>query len=184
MDIYMKIPSKSAPRMIDHTELMKAVLHDRDTVEAVLRILLENEDLTVKNVKSNVGKVDVLAEDRKGQLYVISLQQLNRSTPPPQEESHITNCAIPADRDGPIAMYDIVFMDHDYYKKGLPVYSVSWQIRETQKAAEFMPNRIYVNGDFDDISSPIGKLIHDLCCDRPEQMYYGILARRIKQILP
>lgn len=38
---------------------------------------------------------------------------------------------------------------------------------------------LYVNGAFRD-ESPIGKLMHDFSCTNPSDMYYGVLADRVR----
>ncbi|MFR3484280.1 MAG: nuclease, partial [Clostridia bacterium] len=38
---------------------------------------------------------------------------------------------------------------------------------------------LYVNGAYRD-ESPIGKLMHDFSCTNPSDMYYGVLADRVK----
>ena len=41
---------------------------------------------------------------------------------------------------------------------------------------------IYVNGDYKDDKSEIGKLIHDFKCSNPDDMYYTNLAARSKYL--
>ena len=39
---------------------------------------------------------------------------------------------------------------------------------------------MYVNGAHEDVSTELGKLVHDLSCKSPDEMYNGILADRVR----
>ena len=41
---------------------------------------------------------------------------------------------------------------------------------------------IYVNGSSDDVSTDIGKLIHDLKCKDPKDMYSEVFAKKIRYL--
>ena len=38
---------------------------------------------------------------------------------------------------------------------------------------------LYVNGEYRD-DSPVGRLMHDFSCTNPKDMYYGVLADRVR----
>ena len=127
--------------------------------------------------------VDVTAEDDNGIQYDIVMCQLSEHTLSSKREPNAMNQAILINNNKPMLVYDIVFMDRDYYKKGLPIYTVSWRINETSEVVVNLPHTVYVNMDYTDESSDIGKLIHDLGCTDPQDMYHEILRQSAKHIL-
>ncbi|MBR1384173.1 MAG: hypothetical protein IJ555_10280, partial [Ruminococcus sp.] len=74
--------------------------------------------------------------------------------------------------------YVIFITSHDYFGKGLPVYTINRHIEEL----DMMPfddkeHIIYVNGE-NNTDTPLGKLMHDFKCNDPKDMYYRNLAER------
>ena len=63
--------------------------------------------------------------------------------------------------------------------KGKPLYQIERCILGTSERFEDGSHILYVNGTYRD-KSPIGKLMHDFSCTNPEDMYYGVLADRVK----
>ncbi|MCI8541348.1 MAG: nuclease, partial [Erysipelotrichaceae bacterium] len=65
---------------------------------------------------------------------------------------------------------------HDVIGQGKASYHINRTIAETGEVFEDGSHIIYVNGSYrgDD---PIGKLMHDLHCQNPNDMYYEELAR-------
>lgn len=59
------------------------------------------------------------------------------------------------------------------------LYRVERYIEETGEKFEDGTHILYVNGAYCDIT-PIGKLMHDFSCTNPSDMYYGVLADRVK----
>ena len=63
--------------------------------------------------------------------------------------------------------------------KEKPLYRIERCILETGERFEDGTHILYVNGAYRD-ESPIGKLMHDFSCTNPSDMYYGVLADRVK----
>lgn len=69
--------------------------------------------------------------------------------------------------------------ENDVMGKGKPLYQFERCILETGERFEDGTHILYVNGAYRD-ESPIGKLMHDFSCTNPSDMYYGVLADRVR----
>lgn len=63
--------------------------------------------------------------------------------------------------------------------KGLPVYPVERCILTTGEKFDDGSHILYVNGAYRG-DTPIGKLMHVFSCTDPENMYYDVLAERVR----
>jgi len=75
--------------------------------------------------------------------------------------------------------YVVFITEHDIMGKGLPVYPIERCILTTGEKFDDGSHILYVNGSYRD-DSPIGKLMHDFFCTDPENMYYDVLAERVR----
>lgn len=75
--------------------------------------------------------------------------------------------------------YVIFITENDVIGKGKPLYQVERCILETDEKFEDGSHILYVNGAYRD-ESPLGKLMHDFSCTNPADMYYGVLADRVR----
>ena len=75
--------------------------------------------------------------------------------------------------------YVIFITENDTLKSGLPIYHVDRVIRETGELFEDESHIIYVNSQIKD-DTELGKLMHDFSCTKPQDMYYKILADRVR----
>ncbi|WP_323090205.1 hypothetical protein [Allobaculum sp. JKK-2023] len=67
-------------------------------------------------------------------------------------------------------IYHVVIMDHDFFGEGEPVYEAQWSFKKTGKLLGDGSHILYINGD-NRSDTPLGRLIHDLFCPVPEDMY-------------
>lgn len=78
----------------------------------------------------------------------------------------------------------IIFItEDDKYDEGVPVYHIERKIEEKGNAlfADGL-HILYVNGEYQDVETPIGRLMHDFYCTRSEDMYSKILADEVKYL--
>ena len=75
--------------------------------------------------------------------------------------------------------YVVFITENDVMGKEKPLYRIERCILETGERFEDGTHILYVNGAYRD-ESPIGKLMHDFSCTNPSDMYYGVLADRVK----
>ena len=179
-------------KLMDDT-YMTAFFNDRlDLIQFVLRIIMGNNKLVVKSVKTqkvlkNIqGRsitLDVYAVDENGTLMNIEVQQDSSGAKPKRARYHSSlidsNSLLPGDDYEKLPETYVIFITvHDYWRKGLPIYTINRHIEEL----DMIPfgdeeHIIYVNGENAD-DTPLGKLMHDFKCTRPKDMYYPNLAER------
>ena len=76
----------------------------------------------------------------------------------------------------------IFITEHDVFKHNKPLYHAARTVRELDNERfDDKAEIIYVNASYQD-SSPLGRLIHDLYCNNPDDMYYKELANRAKYL--
>ena len=66
-----------------------------------------------------------------------------------------------------------------FLKRKLPIYHIDRVIRETGEVFEDESHIIYVNSKIQD-NTALGKLMHDFSCKKAENMYYKVLADRVR----
>ena len=71
----------------------------------------------------------------------------------------------------------IFITENDIYGAGCPLYHVDRIIQELQRPFDDGAHILYVNGSNRD-DTPLGRLMQDFFCERPEQMNYKELAKR------
>ena len=75
--------------------------------------------------------------------------------------------------------YVVFITENDVLGKGLPLYHIDRVIAETGTLFGDEAHILYVNGAYRD-DSPVGKLMHDFSCTKPEEMYYKPLEERTR----
>lgn len=75
--------------------------------------------------------------------------------------------------------YVVFITENDVMGKGKPLYQIERCIVETGEMFSDGSHILYVNGAYRG-ESPIGKLMHDFSCTDPSDMYYGVLASRVR----
>ena len=73
----------------------------------------------------------------------------------------------------------IFITENDVIGKGMPRYPVERCFIETGEVFGDGSHILYVNGAYRD-ETPIGKLMHDFSCTNPADMYYDVLAERVR----
>ncbi len=76
--------------------------------------------------------------------------------------------------------YVILITERDVFGDGFPLYHVVWKCTSTGEIWEDGSHIIYVNGAYSSGEDAIGKLMHDFKCISADEMYYGILADRVR----
>lgn len=165
-------------KLMDDT-YMSAFFNDQpELIQFVLRIIMKMDKLVVKsartqkplkNIHGRSITLDVDAVDENGIEYNIEVQQENSGAKPKRARYYSSlidsNSLLPGDDFNKLPETYVIFItSKDYWKLGLPIYSIDRYIKE----AEMKPfgdesHIIYVNGDYND-DSPIGKLMHDFKC--------------------
>ncbi|MCM1577460.1 MAG: PD-(D/E)XK nuclease family transposase [Ruminococcus sp.] len=167
-----------------------------ELVQFVLRIILNKQSLVVKrsvtqkalkNIQGRSVTLDVYAVDEDGREINIEVQGENKGADPKRARFHSSlldsNALVQREDFANLPETYVIFItSKDYFKKGLPIYTVNRRIDELGMALFGDDEHIiYVNGEYTG-DSPVGKLMHDFKCKEPEEMFYEPLAERASNL--
>lgn len=180
-------------RLLDDDFLTKCFEENTECIELVLRIVLDMPDLSVSDVRTQVFvenllnrsvRLDILATDSAGRKFNIEIQRADKGAG--RKRARYNSSMMDAnllkkseDFDNLPETYVIFITEHDIMGKGKPLYQIERFIVETGEMFADGSHILYVNGAYRD-ESPIGKLMHDFSCTKPSDMYYGVLADRVR----
>ena len=171
------------------------VFDDKKCIEKILQIILDQENINIneyqlqKNLKNLQGRsiiMDIFATNSKNS-YNLEIEQkkIRAALKRARFHSSLIDAYISNPGDEFTKLHNIVVIficKEDVFKKGLPIYHVSEIIYEANEIVDSGIIKIYVNGQYEDTSSDIGKLIHDFKETNPEKMYFKELAKRVRYL--
>ena len=180
-------------RLLDDDFMTKCFDNDTECVEFVLQILLNKPDLQVTEAQTQVFvanllkrsvRLDVLATDSASIKYNIEIQRSDKGAG--QKRARYNSSMLDArllqkgdDFDDLPETYVIFITENDVIGEGLPLYPVERYISVTGERFDDGAHIIYVNGAYRD-DSLVGKLMHDFSCANPDEMYYDVLANKVR----
>ena len=178
-------------RLIDDTFFNVCFDDYVEGMQLLLRIFFGRDDLIVKRVVTQQSadnlygrgvRFDVLAEDREGKLYDCEVQRTNEGAAPRRARYNSSmmdsrELAKGAEFSELPETWVIFITENDIYGAGCPLYHVDRIIQELQRPFDDGAHILYVNGSNRD-DTPLGRLMQDFFCERPEQMNYKELAKR------
>ena len=178
-------------RLIDDTFFNVCFDNYIEGMQLLLRIFFGRDDLVVKHVVTQQSadnlygrgvRFDVLAEDSEGKLYDCEVQRANKGATPHRARYNSSmmdarELAKSAEFSDLPETWVIFITENDIYGAGCPLYHVERIIEELQRPFNDGAHILYVNGANRD-DTPLGRLMQDFFCERPEQMNYKELAAR------
>jgi hypothetical protein len=184
-------------RLLDDDFMTKVFEENLECTEFMLRIVLEIPDLIVKSAITQYGiknlqgrsvRLDVHAVDGKGKIYDIEVERSDKGAKPRRIRYNRSlldaNSVLPGDDISLLPeTYIIMFTEDDFWGKGEPIYPINSYVGDTGIKYDDGSHIIYVNGAYKDTPSQLsalGKLIHDFNCKDANDMYYPILADRVR----
>lgn len=164
-----------------------------ECVELVLRIIMDMEDLSVTEARTQVFaenflnrsvRLDVLASDSTGRKYNIEIQRQNKGAGKRRARYHSSMIDVNIlkkgdDFDNLPETYVIFITENDVIGQKKSVYHINRYIEETGEKFGDGANILYVNGAYRD-ETPIGMLMHDFACTEPSDMKYEVLKERAR----
>ena len=172
-------------RMFDDT-FMSAVFDGKtEETEFLIRVILNREDIRVYDSKaqffmSNIYgrglRLDILARDEQGHAYHFEVERSKERATPRRARfagSMVDSRLLKRGQDITELpdRYTIFITEEDEFGEGLPLYHAEYTVSELNHSplgdGSFI---IYVNGQYRNIDTPIGKLMHDFSCSK--QMIY------------
>lgn len=180
-------------RLLDDDFMTKCFDGNPESIELVLQIVLDKQDLKVIDVRTQVFvenllnrsvRLDVLATDSTGKKYNIEVQRADKGAG--KKRARYNSSMLDAnvlkkgeEFDKLPETFVIFITENDVIGKGLPLYRIERCILETDELFDDGSHILYVNGAYRD-DTPLGKLMHDFSCTQPSDMNYGILAERAR----
>lgn len=180
-------------RLLDDDFLTKCFDGNPECIQLVLRIVLEIPDLEVVDVHTQVFvenllkrsvRLDVLATDSTGKKINVEIQRSDKGAG--RKRARYNSSMMDAnllkkgeDFDVLPETYVVFITEHDVIGDGQPLYQIERYISGSGKKFEDGSHILYVNGEYRD-ESPLGRLMHDFSCTNPADMYYEVLAERVK----
>lgn len=176
-------------------EFLNACFDDNiECTELVLRIILDDPDLTVKTVKTQKlmknlqGRdtwLDIHASHGDNRESDIEIQRADKGAKPKRARYHSSIMDAHAlkpneDFDKLPETFVIFVTENDVLGGDKPLYRIERRIEETGERFGDDEHIIYVNGANQDSETALGKLMHDFSCTNPDEMYYKLLADRTR----
>ncbi len=182
-------------RLIDD-DFMTAVFRDniRDT-EMLLNTILGRSDLQVtrvitqsflKNLNGRSARIDIHAIDAAGKHYDVEIQREDKGAgfKRARHNSALLDASIlqpGEDTEILPETYVIFIAENDIFMKGEPLYPIDRYV-EINGAVEKVDDGshiIYVNGQYRG-ETPIGQLMHDFFCTKPDDMVNKNLSETVR----
>ena len=179
-------------RLIDDNFMTK-VFEDKECSEFLLQVILDRDDLTIREVHSQYGlnniqgrsaRLDILAVDEQNKAYNIEIQRNDRGAEVRRArynsglmDANITSSG--SSYDALNEAYVIFITENDVLKAGLPIYHIHRMVEETGAVFNDQSHIIYVNSQIKD-DTKLGRLMQDFTCTNPDDMNYPVLAQRVR----
>lgn len=167
--------------------------------QLALRIITGKKDLIVKSVDvqytmragedSKYVRLDVYAVDADNKHYDIEVQNLSSGAIPQRARynSAMIDVNILKKGDSYSLLKEresiVIFItDKDVLGEGEPIYVIDRVIMKSGKPFNDGSHIIYVNGAYKDISTELGRLVHDFHCRRSEEMMFPEFAGKTREL--
>ena len=180
-------------RLLDDDFFTKCFEGNTASIELVLQIVLEKPDLKVLDVRTQVFvenllnhsvRLDILATDSTGAKLNVEVQRSDKGAG--RKRARYNSSMMDAnllkkgeDFDKLPETWVIFITENDVMGNGLPLYPIERCFLGSGERFEDGSHILYVNGAYRG-DTPIGKLMHDFSCTDAADMYYGILADRVR----
>ena len=179
-------------RLMDDN-FMSKVFEDKPCAEFLLQIILNRDDLKVKevhgqhdlnNIQGRSVRLDILAVDHENRAYNVEVQRSDSGAVAKRARynSSLLDANLTRKGDAYDALsetYVIFITENDVLRGGLPIYHINRIIEEMGKSFGDEAHIIYVNSQIKD-DTALGKLMHDFTCTNPDDMNYPVLAQRVR----
>ena len=183
-------------RLIDDTFMNVVFQGNLKAVELILSIILAKQGIVVERLEVQKTMInpetggkdiafDIYARDNSGKRYDIEMQRSGgvlvlkkRGRYYSAALDHVMLKEGEDYRDMKDS-YVIMFMEEDYLRGSKPIYAFERMDILTGKCFDDGNHIIYVNCAYEDSSTEIGRLVHDLLCREASEMYYDELKKSV-----
>ena len=174
---------------------MRNVLKDSACTEYILKVIMNQDDLKLedqilqadyKNLQGRSSTLDCVALDKSGRKYNIEFQNADSGASLKRARYHGSLVDANTLKTGQVPnelpdTYIIFITENDTLGFNLPVCHINRTFEEAGQPCPDQLHIIYVNSSFQD-DTTLGRLMHDLHCSDPHDMYSEILAQRVIEL--
>ena len=178
-------------RLLDD-DFMTAVFRSLACVDLLLQIILDKPQIrateaivqdTLKNLQGRSVRLDIHAW-ADGQEFDIEIQRgrgaAKRRARYNASLMDANALHVGEDYNELPESYVIFITEEDVLGEEQPLYIVRRTIEGSGRVFDDGSHILYVNSAMVDEDTPLGRLMHDFRCTRPEDMYYDVLAERVR----
>ncbi len=184
---YLEVLNKLRP--IDDT-FMRMIFRDHQCVELLMKIIF-GEQFSLKRfetqedhkqVGSRSVELDIVVYTHEGAVIGIEVEKSKDNASPIRARYHasILDCDLsyPKEKWKEFPEIYVVFIcEEDVLKNGKMLDHIQ-RYREDGNIFGDKLHIIYLNASMQD-ETPLGKLMHDMLCNNPDDMYYEVLRKRV-----
>ena len=182
-------------RLIDDMLMTKAFDGCNECSQVLLQVILNNATLKVEKTKTQYSldsieghsvRLDIYAVDATGKYYDVEIQRVNKDASAKRARYHsamMDSYALPKGKkyDDLVDTYVIFITEKDVWGEGLPSYSIERCFMHSGNQIHDGAHILYINGEIQD-GTALGRLMSDMFCESPEDMYYKELAERVSYL--
>ena len=185
----------SCLRLIDDDFMTICFDNYIEGAELLLKIILDRDDLTVTEVRSQKAMknlqgrdvwLDIYATDTNGDRYDIEVQRADKGANPKRARYH--SSMVDSDMLGPNEdftklreNYVIFITENDVPGMNVPIYNIDRYYNGTNVKFNDGEHIIYVNGAMRSKDTALGKLMNDFFATKAKDMCYDELSERVRQ---
>ena len=184
-------------KLMDDDFFSEALDGKIEAVEFILQVVLERDDLKVIETKAQVEyksatkrsiRLDIKAVDRENERFNLEIQRAEEGSGSKRARFHgsmIDRDLLEKgmDFDELPESYVIFITEDDKYGCGEPLYHIERTIEEKEHVLfDDGLHILYVNGEYRNVDTPVGRLMHDFHCTKSEDMYSKVLADEVKYL--
>ncbi len=167
---------------IPATGLVLRTILGRDDIEVIS--VVGQDELQSPAVGGRRLRLDIVATDKFGVMSDIEVQRKKEGAHPRRARFHSSMLDSRMLNEGQEFQelrdsYTIFITEKDYYKDGLPLYTIERQVQENGRGFPDGSHIIYVNGEYDG-DDALGRLMRDFKCKHADDMYYTELADGVR----
>jgi len=181
-------------RLLDDDFMTAAFQGDNGCTELTLRIIMDKPTLkvrkvitqdTIKNLQGRSVRLDIHAYDRLRE-YNVEVQRPDKGAGARRARYNgsvmdANSLLVGDDYEQLPETYVIFITENDVLHGNLPIYHIERTIQENAVVFDDGLHIIYVNNAITD-DTPLGRLMHDFRCTKPEDMHYKELADRVRYL--
>ncbi|QUN11510.1 PD-(D/E)XK nuclease family transposase [Clostridium sp. C1] len=184
---YLEVLKKLRP--IDDT-FMRMIFRDHQCVELLMNIIF-GEQFSLKRfetqedhkqVGSRSGELDIVVYTHEGAVIGIEVEKSKDNASPLRTRYHasVLDCdqSYPKEKWSHFPEIYVVFICEEDVLKTKRLVSHIERYIDKQEQFKDKLHIIYLNASMQD-ETPLGKLMHDMMCNDPDDMYYEVLRKRV-----